>query len=892
MWLKAPLVLFQYPRLLLALAVGALLLAVAVVAFPLFISAETDHLLNAEINKPGVTRYGVGVTYRIEEDEVSEVGPQETLLSPAEVGSSFEANMFHPLLGPTVATVLGPEMTAFPAGRPDAGSPVALFAGTAALDHVQVIDQVAGSGVWVADQTAQALHLGPGNRLGIRSEAEPPVELRIIGTYRALSAQPTSGYWQAWYSRIYPACATGDCPAPVPFVILSPSALLRIFDELAVRSATYVWQAPLRSGPITWDKARSISKFEEGFTQIAASPAGAFRCCGSVFGVTRHRTTSMSVGMPRVVWEIRRSVGGLAAPGRVLQAAGVAVALTVIGAAGLFGLSARRVEAQLQYSRGTAAFEVAARTVLESTLPTLLGLAAGLVVAVLLAQLAAGSSATSGALRQAIGMAGVALLLSLLVLATVTSVSYGWGGAVWHRGPSRIAQMPWEIILIGLAAVALQRLESGGAFVRDPSLRISRPSGFLLMFPILAISGLGTMAARLLLGSLRWLRRRSDRFPSWLYLAIHRLAGGRRLTLLLVAASALCIGVSINTQTVVRSLETTVDAKAGVFVGSDVRARVLSATEVPDGFPLPITKVIRAPQAGIAMPGERQVDLLAVDPTTLSAAAYWNPAFSSLPLSAIMRRLGQPTDGQLPVVVAGDSAVVPDALLVSDVEVPVDVVAHVAAFPGTSSLRPLIVVDGSSLLRALAGAPNPLDGPVSIELWVKGAPADAVSALQATGKPLFQLVTAEQVKDIPRIAATIRTFRVLNVLALVAASLAVIGMLMYLQARQRSQTVSYGLSLRMGMSHSSHRRSLVFELGMMLVFSYVIGLGLALGSAILVVRLLDPLPTIAPEPLFSIPHVLIGLTGATLLLVSWFAGWLTNLQARRVNLGELMRLAD
>ena len=52
------------------------------------------------------------------------------------------------------------------------------------------------------------------------------------------------------------------------------------------------------------------------------------------------------------------------------------------------------------------------------------------------------------------------------------------------------------------------------------------------------------------------------------------MTGLPRLTVLLVSAAALCLGVFVNAQTMVRSLRATVDAKAGVFVGSDVQVWV------------------------------------------------------------------------------------------------------------------------------------------------------------------------------------------------------------------------------------------------------------------------------------------------------------------------------
>lgn len=96
-------------------------------------------------------------------------------------------------------------------------------------------------------------------------------------------------------------------------------------------------------------------------------------------------------------------------------------------------------------------------------------------------------------------------------------------------------------------------------------------------------------------------------------------------------------------------------------------------------------------------------------------------------------------------------------------------------------------------------------------------------------------------------------FVVMNALGLVAALLVVAGMLMYLQARQRSQVVSYALSLRMGMTHAHHRRSLVVELGTMLCYAYLLGLTVAIGAALVMVPRLDPLASIPPSPLFVWP---------------------------------------
>mgnify|MGYP003396416794 FL=1 len=64
LWSKAPLVLLRFPALFVSIAVGALLLALAASAYPLFISASASELVKARIDDPTYTRWAVGMMYR------------------------------------------------------------------------------------------------------------------------------------------------------------------------------------------------------------------------------------------------------------------------------------------------------------------------------------------------------------------------------------------------------------------------------------------------------------------------------------------------------------------------------------------------------------------------------------------------------------------------------------------------------------------------------------------------------------------------------------------------------------------------------------------------------------------------------------------------------------
>jgi predicted lysophospholipase L1 biosynthesis ABC-type transport system permease subunit len=250
----------------------------------------------------------------------------------------------------------------------------------------------------------------------------------------------------------------------------------------------------------------------------------------------------------------------------------------------------------------------------------------------------------------------------------------------------------------------------------------------------------------------------------------------------------------------------------------------------------------------------------------------------------------------MPIVVVAGPQVTPPEIQIGTAHVPVRIVGRATSFPGLRSTSTLIVADEAAIERALEEAGAPID-PLkqtgsSTELWIKGDPDGVEAALADAAVPTYLVVTAEQVQDIPQVVAVLDTFVVLNVLGIVAAALTFVGILMYLQARERSGVVSYALSTRMGMSHAQHRRALVLELGAMLLFAVAVGAVLAVAAAWFTVPLLDPIATIPPAPLLVVPAGLIALTAALAAGFAWLGAAGTNRRAQRVDLGEVMRVAE
>ena len=120
----------------------------------------------------------------------------------------------------------------------------------------------------------------------------------------------------------------------------------------------------------------------------------------------------------------------------------------------------------------------------------------------------------------------------------------------------------------------------------------------------------------------------------------------------LIGAAGLCLGMFVHSQLVSRSLQATLDAKSHVYVGSDVAAQIAYGSAAPDDVPFPITRVVQAGQ-GVRTTSGRALDLLAIDPSSFPAAAYWNDGFGDPPLVDLMHALREPApDGAVPILIA------------------------------------------------------------------------------------------------------------------------------------------------------------------------------------------------------------------------------------------------
>ncbi len=879
--------------------VGALLLSLVAAAYPLFLSRSEGDLLRARLADPTIGRNGAGIFYSVTNVRFREKVRGGRALLADRLDEEFRRIAEDgPHLGTPIRFVRGAvAFVTLPGGEMPESGPVsgAIFSGTDAGEHVDVVNGDGSSGAMVPDLIAHELEVGPGDLIELNGK----VTLQVGGVYRALYNEPRSGYWSPWSEQIYRQCAF--CPAPPQFILVGPEEALRLTRELAdpeERDLDLGWVAPVDRTSLDADAARAVRGYADRVLRLVTDRktqmGRLFACCGTTYGgftFFGRRDIEFRSSMPLVLREVERRAAAVEGPLRLLLIAGLGVAASVVAAAAAFAVAGRRTEAALLHARGWGPLRFAAKASVEATIPIALGATAGLGLGWwLISTFGPAAPAAPSARLISVSWAVAAGAAGLLVLGIVSGVSFIRTFEV-HSLKRRLAWVPWEVFAIAGALLVLSRLNAGGALIEDTRLDIRRPSALLLAFPVLFVAGFATLGARLLVEGLRRIGTRGSGRSPVTYLMLHRLTGLPKLTVLLVGAAALCLGIFIDSQTMVGSLRATVNAKAGVFVGSDVQVQIDSNAPGQERFPLPITRVQRVKYAGELTPGEVPFDMVSIDPGSFVGAAFWNDAFSDEPLEDLVSRLRR-ADGPLPaLLIQGDGN--PTRMAIAQIDTPIEVVGRAEAFPGVSSDDPVLVVDGRSLDQRLGAGGNPLTRPgARTELWIAGETDRALAAVPELEAFALDTLTADEVKDVPFIAAAIDTFAMLNVLGLAAAMLVIGILVVYLQARQRARAVSNVLSMRMGMRRAQARAALVSELGAMLLAAFVLGASTGMVAGRLITPLLDPLETIPPAPLFDAPVAVVAWTAVGLAAVAVVGGWLVHRRAERVDLGEVLRVVE
>jgi putative ABC transport system permease protein len=863
-WLRRFVVLVHYPAVGAAVVASAVILGISAAAGPLFESSVSTNVVQLGMRDAGDVLATFSTRGPLADDVVAYRG---RMLRRA-IGAV-------PHAGPVTTTLAA---TGIDVAAGAKVRPVQLVTRDGFAAHV---DATTGSGasrvgVWLAESTASVLGVSPGDDVRV-SAGRRAIDVPVAAVYRDLFLGEQDPFWAPLASRIYPS---GTADAPPPSIVLARAAT---FLRLTTWLESY--------GDLSWDVGLARADRDLGYDEASASAAAIRKLVGDV--ATPETPVGAALQAPStaspivdVVRDARATHDSVAGPLRTFSLAGVVAALVGLVAASVYGVRRRRTEIRLLDSLGLSPVALGGRALVESILPITAGAAAGWAIA--RAGVGAGgpsalidASAVAASIEQAVGSAVVAV--AVLGAATAAAVRTETQPAGTRRGS--VAGAPWEVAVLALAAAALYEILSRGtgpAVSPDGTVHID---AFLLLFPVLFIAGCAGLAVRLLVGGLRRASRSAIRWPVPLYLATRRLASSPRIAVLLTTAAALSVGILGYAGTIGRSLDVATFDKARLGIGADVVVGAPGLVDLPTAAGLRATDVVRF--LAQTDPARTDVTVLGVDPSSFAHAAFWDPGFADRPLEELLGRLDR-AGGTLPALVVGGAV---DAVDVGGFRLGVSTVAGVGAFPGQGP-GTTVVVSTPALQRALARHGISLGSVgVTYAVWVRGAVARAVDYVEGLGLSSTAVRTTAAFVGAPRFRATSATFLFMELLGVLAAVVALLGVLLYLQARQHARLVSYAVSSRMGLTRRMHRGAVFLEIGAVLLASAVVGSALALVAGALLSPWIDPLPALPPSPSFRPPLGLFAAIAIAVPLTGAIAAIVVQRRTDRANVAEELRYA-
>ena len=884
LWKRAPFVLLHFPAVLAAVLSAAFVLGLAASANSLFYSSESSAVLAKQLSGP--ERWAGGL-------QVIRYGSYEGAGAKAHHARwnqlLQEATRGLEGLGPRNLSIvgLGAEVRAPSSDRLAFAH---LLTRPDALAHVSVLARGGGPGVWLAATNARYLHVSPGDRIsiGVQGAFGPhpkTVATRVAGIYEDLATTSTlPGFWTPLQNDILPD-TPGGAPRP-PWLIADPKLFARIETVLG-QGARWQWNYPIESQGLTVPQAESLAG---GLALVQARLHDPTTTLGQAFRYANYQTS-----LPDLLAAANAVAASTQGPIGAIAIAGILVALFVVAAAGVFGVQRRRVEIEFLSARGVTPASLGLRASLEALLPVIVGAAAGWAVAHALVSTfgpsdTIGAGASESAVRATV-ITGVAALILLGVMAGAAARRQT--DLERRREGALVKRVPWELGLLLLAGASYYEINARGSAPLVSGNGDIHVDTLALLFPIMFVAGAAGLAARLFGRLLKPLRRApGNGWPSALYFAVKRLANAPRAGVMLLTAATVAIGILLYAGTLVASIDASARAKAEVFIGSDVATPIPynASHNLPD-LPYPTTPVAKLESVQV-VPGDFiTTTLLGIDPATFGSAAFWDDSFAATPLDELMTRLGSSAVGRhLPAIIVGRGLPPGGSLDYGSARIPIRVVATASAWPGMAVDSPMVVTTNDALAAALEKAGTP-DQNAQHELWIKGDTRGILRALDKRNLAVAP-VTAEKTEALPAFLALHWTLGFLESLGLLTGGIALIGIILYLQARQRARQVAYALSRRMGLRSRQHLRAIGLELAGMLGPALLIALALSAIASQLVYQRLDPLPAEPPPALLRWPGGLISLTAATLLILTAGAAWLVQRSANRGNVAELMRLAE
>ncbi|MGW4484979.1 ABC transporter permease [Amycolatopsis sp. NPDC004368] len=879
-WSRAVWTGWRNPAVVIAVAAAAVLVALPAAAVALFLSAAGNATLQQQTSL--ACEWAVGAQWqgglpmqRSDPGESEQVGRS---LYDTRAKLASQASTQVPKASPPVSTLVsgaGVETATRSPVHPEQ-TVVNLVSRTDFLDHVEVIQRSSGPGVWLPDQFAALKNLHAGDlvtvRGGSRNDLRPSGKasspdggststMRVAGIYRDLRSLPDQQYWCSLVGiyRGSPLANTGTYPV----ALVTPDDFFRIATPFS--GVQNLVESSVDTTGMTTASAPPVVAGLEHVRARTENPADPL---GQAFSRSTEYTSSLG-GMVTRADQVTAQLATTVVP---MGAVGALAGLVIAAAAGSFWVDRRRAELAVLSSRGVGPAALVGKAVLEVGTIVVLGSAVGWFVArYLVAELGPSPLVTPGAVTASLlgAAAGLLVTLGTIALASGRRIT-----ALFDARTTRRRNWPWELLPLGAALVCYFVLGDDPEAGAGAAGSVARIPPRLIVVPLLLVIGLALLAARVVRFTVVRVRpvslARAVAFLSW-----RRLASAPAAAAVLIAATAIPIALSVYATTVTESVDRTLHAEGQLVVGTDVVVDLTGPAQPPPGFTTSFTD--RYDSAAIA---HTTVNVIGVDPATFTETAFWDNALPGPTLDDLIAGLGAP--GAPSGVLAG----IPGTNGPTNVEINGQTVrfsvTSVAQLPGKSAGFPLMFVR-RDVLAKLAGEN------LHHELWLRGDPARIVPALSAGHVPVGTLSEAHDVTGNGVYAAIAYTFQFLTAISVLAGTIVLVGLLLYLNSRARARRSAYLLLRRMDIGPRAHWRALLYEVGGLLATGFAAGLGFAVIAVAVTSTGYDLDPAAAPGTLISTPWSLTASLAAATLLAAVLATLAAQRAVSRARPSEVLR---
>ncbi|MDQ3715589.1 MAG: FtsX-like permease family protein, partial [Actinomycetota bacterium] len=756
-----------------------------------------------------------------------------------------------------------------------------------AVDQITVLESGSGNGIYVPSFVAERDQISVGDNLEVDGAKAP-----VVGIYQNLYDEPVREFWCS-YTALFNNETNANTP-PADLVIATDEATFYAlaiahdnvntardgfgaFDETSVR----MWEVPVDPDTVTSTSAsENVARQDVAFREARSSSRdrtgpGDFR-----------EDSFQSEELGRLIERSQRLEHGLRGPVIPTAVAGTILALLLVMAAGSYWADRRLREVRLLSSRGVGPAALAVKAALELVIPAALGTVGGYYLARgLIALVGPADDLDPDALRSAILTTIAGFVIGLILLSAVAGIrSRNFTEKPIGHKRSWFSLVPYELILLGVAGYLWWQLQGQDAVLFDGT--VAQVNGLLVSFPLLFLAGAAVLVVRLIVAGLPALRRRAQGWSPAAFVAVNQLTANRVISASLLAALCLPIAVLTYSATLTASSQRTVQSKALTAVGAQRAVTSFSDLEATPALQAAGTLVARYQNAYV---NGAEATALGVDPADFASEAYWEDSFAGQDLASMLAQLPDRVGDRIPVIAAGGIPLGPirldlggDSLALT---LDAEVVAVADVLPGRRTAEPLLLLDDR-----LVGGEVPQSANLRYEIWTNGDPEPAAAEIREQGARLFRVFTTTEVFELANFLGVSWTFGYLQALAAFVGVIAIGGLLLYLETRQRKRTGSYAMARRMGLSRWTHFRSLLAELGSVLVVAGIVGMSLAAAAIAMAYLRLDVDPIREPSPLLAIPWITLAAIGLAAIVVTLLTAVYAQRRSDRANPAEVLRL--